>query len=267
MIYQTTLLTSYLSICMINVLLKGGITRMAKITASKKKLSVYVIEEIKRMLIAGELQEGSKLPNQNEFAKQLGVSRLTLREAMQRLSQIGVIVEKPGVGTHIIKGDPSLWDMQVEAPLLADAQATIELLEARRALEITIVKASVKRVTQSEISMLKKDIVNMEKALKKNDMKAYLKSDMAFHFHLANASHNRYLLRMLKDIQNLLEQFMLEAFSELPQLLPDSMHYHEQIFEHLVNHELEEAVKSMSDHISSIEGLLKEYYTARNVSF
>lgn len=240
---------------------------MAKITTSKKKLSVYVIEEIKRMLVAGELQEGSKLPNQNEFAKHLGVSRLTLREAMHTLSQISVIVEKPGVGTHIIKGDPSLWDIQVEAPLLSDAQATIELLEARRALEITIVKASVQRITLSEITMLKNDIALMGKALKENDMKSYLKSDMAFHFHLANASHNRYLLRMLKDIQNLLEQFMLEAFSELPQLLPDSMRYHEQIFEHLINHELEEAVKNMSDHIGSIEELLKEYYATRNVSF
>ncbi len=238
---------------------------MAKISSAKKKLSDYVIDEIKRMLISGELQEGSKLPNQNDFATQLGVSRLPLREAMQRLSQMGVIVEKPGVGTHIIAGDPSLWDMKVEAPLLSDAKATLELIEARRCLEITIVKASVNRITKEDIEKLKKDIATMERALKRQDRTAYLKSDMAFHFHLANASHNRYLLRMLKDIQALLEQFMMEAFSEIPALLPDSMHYHEQIFEHLIKHEHREAVQSMSDHIGSIEIVLKDYYERRNI--
>lgn len=217
------------------------------------------------MLRSGELQEGSKLPNQNDFAKQLGVSRLPLREAMQKLSQMGVIIEKPGVGTHIIAGDPSLWDFKVEAPLLTDTEATLELIEARRSLETTIVKASVSRINDDDIELLKKDIVNMRRALSRKDQTAYLKNDMAFHFHLANASHNRYLLRMLKDIQNLLEQFMMEAFSEIPELLPDSIQHHEQIFQHLINHELTETVQSMTDHIESIEVMLKRYYSARNI--
>jgi len=240
---------------------------MAKISAVKKKLSDYVIDEIKRMLISGELQEGSKLPNQNDFAKQLGVSRLPLREAMQKLAQMGVIVEKPGVGTHIIVGDPSLWDMKVEAPLLTDTQATLELIEARKSLEITIVKASVDRVDMDDIEKLKKDIQNMRRALKRQDRTTYLKNDMAFHFHLATASHNRYLLRMLKDIQALLEQFMMEAFNEIPALLPDSMHHHEQIFQHVLKHEHQEAVQGMTDHIGSIENILKDYYKRRNIRF
>lgn len=252
---------------MIYVSLFGWSKQMAKISSVKKKLSDYVIEEIKRMLISGELKEGSKLPNQNDFAKQLGVSRLPLREAMQKLAQMGVIVEKPGVGTHIIAGDPSLWDFKVEAPLLSDAEATLELIEARRSLEITIVKASVSRINNDDIELLKKDIVTMKRALQKNDKTAYLKNDMAFHFHLANASHNRYLLRMLKDIQTLLEQFMMEAFNEIPELLPDSIQHHEQIYQHLINHELHETVQSMTDHISSIEDMLKKYYAARNIRF
>ena len=54
----------------------------------RKKLSDSVIEEIKRMLLSGELQEGDKLPNQNEFAAQLGVSRPSLREALNTLTLI-----------------------------------------------------------------------------------------------------------------------------------------------------------------------------------
>lgn len=238
---------------------------MAKIAPVKKKRADYIIDEIKRMLFAGELQEGSKLPNQNDFAKQLGVSRLSLREAMQTLSQMGVIVEKPGVGTHIIVGDPALWNMKVEAPFLSDSQATLELIDARRFLETTIVGASVDRVTMEDMKKLEKDISDMNRALKRQDMAAYLKSDMAFHLHLAAASHNRYLLRMLMDIQALLEQFMMEVFKEIPDLIPDSINHHKQIFQHLQNHELQKAVQGMADHIGSIETFLKDYYKRRKI--
>ena len=47
---------------------------------NKKKLADSVIEEIKRMIQNGELKEGYKLPNQNAFAAQLGVSRTSLRD-------------------------------------------------------------------------------------------------------------------------------------------------------------------------------------------
>jgi len=76
---------------------------------NKPKLADYVIEEIKDMLRSGQLAEGSKVPNQNEFAKQLGVSRLSLREALHTLQIFGIVEQKPRTGTIIINGDPDTW--------------------------------------------------------------------------------------------------------------------------------------------------------------
>jgi GntR family transcriptional regulator, transcriptional repressor for pyruvate dehydrogenase complex len=242
-----------------------GVVSMAKISTSKRKLSDYVLDEIKRMLISGELKEGDKLPNQNEFAMQLGVSRLPLREAMQKLSQLGVIEEKPGVGTRIISGDPSTWAVKLEAPFLSDSQAALELLEARRILETAIILASVKRLDDDDINALHNDIIRMESALKKKDTRAYLKSDLDFHFHIASGTHNRFLMNMLQTIHKLLEQFMMEIFNEIPNLIPDSMEYHTRIFDHVRNHELKAAAASMKGHLGSIEHLLKEYYKERKI--
>lgn len=238
---------------------------MGRISTSRRKLSDYVLDEIKRMLIEGELKEGDKLPNQNEFAAQLGVSRLPLREAMQKLSQLGVIDEKPGVGTRIIKGNPATWETDLQAPFLSDAQAALELLEARRALETTIIQASMKKLKENDILLLQEDIDRMERALSRQDVGAYLKSDMSFHFHLAGGAHNRYLMHMLQTIQKLLEQFMMEIFSEIPALIPDSMTHHQRIFEHIKNYDMKAATASMKGHLSSIEALLKEYYVHRGI--
>lgn len=238
---------------------------MGRISSSRRKLSDYVLDEIKRMLIEGELKEGDKLPNQNDFAAQLGVSRLPLREAMQRLSQLGVIDEKPGVGTRIIKGDPSTWVSNLQAPFLSDAQAALELLEARRTLESTIIQASMRNLKNDDMLLLQDDIDKMERALEKKDKEAYLQGDLSFHFHLAAGTHNRYLMHMLKTIQKLLEQFMMEIFNEIPALIPDSMIHHKRIFEHVKNHDLKAATASMKGHLGSIEVLLKQYYSQRGI--
>ncbi|MBU0733749.1 MAG: GntR family transcriptional regulator [Proteobacteria bacterium] len=61
----------------------------------KKKLSYSVLEEIGRMVEAGELKRGDKLPPQDQLAAQLGVSRPSLREALRAMEMIGAIEQRP----------------------------------------------------------------------------------------------------------------------------------------------------------------------------
>jgi GntR family transcriptional repressor for pyruvate dehydrogenase complex len=233
---------------------------MAKISQVRKKLSDYVIDEIKRMLVSGEIKEGAKLPNQNEFAKNLGVSRLPLREAMYKLRLLGVIEEKPGAGTRIIKGVPAIWEDRLEAPFLSDHQAALEFLEARRLMESAMISFSIDHIDKDDIANLRKDIQTMRTALKNGDIESYLSADLAFHSHMASATHNRYLGHMLATIQNLLRQFMMEAFQEIPKLISDSMQHHEKILKYITEHKLKAAVDSINGHLDSIIRLLKEYY-------
>ncbi|MFA5447391.1 MAG: FadR/GntR family transcriptional regulator [Sphaerochaeta sp.] len=235
---------------------------MAKIRPTKRKLADYVFDEIKRMLIDGQLKEGDKLPNQVDFAAQLGVSRLPLREAMQRLSQLGVIEEKPGAGTRIINGNPETWGEEPKAPFLSDKEAAFELLDARRILEINVIQSSYERLTADDVILLEQDIRNMEEALRNEDTSTYLKNDMLFHFHLTNGAHNRYLNHMLLTLHSLLEQFMIEIFEIIPHLVNTSMNFHRSIFEAIKERNFSLAAQHMQSHLSNIDGLLTEFYAA-----
>jgi len=79
------------------------------VSINRRKLSDPVIEEIRGMIKRGELQPGDKLPNQNEFAAQLGVSRTVLREALQTLTRLRVIEQRPKHGTVILAKTPFLY--------------------------------------------------------------------------------------------------------------------------------------------------------------
>lgn len=64
---------------------------------------LLVIEQVKEKITKGELEPGARLPSEMELAKQLHVSRNTLREALRILEEEGIILRKHGIGTFVNK--------------------------------------------------------------------------------------------------------------------------------------------------------------------
>lgn len=62
---------------------------------------LIVIEQIKEKISSGKLEPGERLPSETVFAKELGVSRNTLREALRILEEENIIIRKHGVGTFV----------------------------------------------------------------------------------------------------------------------------------------------------------------------
>jgi GntR family transcriptional repressor for pyruvate dehydrogenase complex len=231
-------------------------------TIRKKKLADAVIEEIKRMLVDGELREGDKLPNQNAFAAQLGVSRPSLREALHTLSLIGAIEQRPGMGTVIKSGNPALWSEKLFPPLVSDVKASLELIEARRFIETGAAELAVEHATEKEIQKLGKIVRDMTRALDQGRPQDYSALDMEFHYQIAGAAHNRFVMHMFVTIRGLMEQFIREAFTVVPGLLERSLSYHTRIFESIRTRNTYQAVATMKQHIKDIQKSLEEHYQA-----
>ncbi|MEK4030136.1 MULTISPECIES: GntR family transcriptional regulator [Bacillaceae] len=71
------------------------------IKSDSRHLYLQVIDRLKRDIEAGVYKEREKLPSEFELAKQLGVSRATLREALRILEEENVIIRRHGVGTFV----------------------------------------------------------------------------------------------------------------------------------------------------------------------
>lgn len=94
------------------------------------------IDEIKQMLVDGELRPGDKLPIERELAARLGVSRNTLREAVRALIAVRVLQARQGDGTYVTSLAPDLLlaSLGFVADLHRDA-AVLQFLHVRRVLE------------------------------------------------------------------------------------------------------------------------------------
>lgn len=233
---------------------------MASVAGKRKKLSAIVIDEIRRMIESGELKEGDRLPNQNRFAEELGVSRPSLREALSQLTNAGVVEQKPRAGTILKVANTDLWFGLPFAPVLSDRPATLELIEARKEIEPMATRLAVARLEPSDLRKIGASLEKMEEFFTAGARREYLKEDLTFHYLIAKAGRNRYVLQMLINLKLLMEEFMRESFDEIEGLLGSSLTHHRAIYAAIAERNPEAAVLAMRNHIQDIESALGGYY-------
>ena len=231
---------------------------MARIV--KKKLSDSVLDEITRMFDSGELKEGDKLPNQNALAAQLGVSRASLRESLHTLAITGVLEQRPGFGTIVRGRLPKNFSDFLSLPLISDATETIELVEARRYIEVANVELAVEHATDEEVAELNRLVMAMADAVRSQDQAAYVQLDAEFHHLLAKATGNRFMVHLFLTIRRIMQQFITESFSALPKMLDRSLADHKRIYEAILHRNRSLAVKEMTRHLANIRKAMENFY-------
>ena len=148
---------------------------------SRSTLSEQVTEQLREAILAGIYSQGTQL-NEAELARQFGVSRGPLREAMQRLIQEGLLYSKPHHGVFI----PELTDKDLED--IYFAREAIETAALRR------VMMSGKAVEVAKI--LSRHIDNMVTAMAEDNWAAVVDHDLSFHMQLVNSAGSDRLSRL-----------------------------------------------------------------------
>ncbi|GGR75808.1 MULTISPECIES: FadR/GntR family transcriptional regulator [Streptomyces] len=164
----------------------------AKIASVRTRASRVVVVEIERALASGELKVNDRLPSERELSKRLGVSRATVREAIQELVGDGLL------GAH--PNDPTGgWRIQEpsEAPfrraLLSTSRfhnAVDDLVQFRVFLESTAASLAAAHRTEEHLAEMRKRQDALRELID-GDPVAFGEADAAFHHAVAEASGNR----------------------------------------------------------------------------
>ena len=146
---------------------------------SGKKLYEQVLERIKGMIAQGTYQKGDMLPSEKEHMEMMGVSRITVREALRLLSEAGVIETRKGKGSFILIDRTQLTP---ELMALKDYQQVfLHSTDARILLEPAIAQKAAAEASAEELKVLEECVC------------ATLPED-AFHRTLIGMLHNPILL-------------------------------------------------------------------------
>ncbi len=161
-----------------------------------KLLAQSIADRIMSMITDGErFSPGDKLPNENDFSKELKISRNTLREAIRILNTYGILEIRRGKGTFIT--DAAFKSgMKTDLDPISYAKVdTKDLFEIRLILEPEAAYLAAKRGTDVEIQQIAElcDII----AGKIRNHEDRTRDEHLFHSAIAQATHNKFMNNMI----------------------------------------------------------------------
>ena len=206
-----------------------------------------VLLQLKKMLIDGEWAPGSKIPSENELAELFEVSRITVRQALQKLNALGLIETRLGDGSYVRNLDiGDSMNALIPVMYLGD-QSDAQVFEFRQIIETGCTKLAVNRATKKDIEELKIILAEMVSCKDNSDIKGFSKADLKFHFKLAQITRNALFIKTNSILQDVLEQSMDTVIDKMG--FENGIYYHQQIIRAFENRNEDEAVKMMTAHI------------------
>lgn len=214
-----------------------------------KKVNVgeQVFRQLKEMILKGEWPAEKKIPSENELAEMLHVSRITVRQALQKLNALGLIETRPGEGSFVKQPDAG-DNMNALIPVMyLGNQSPKEVFEFRQIIETESVRLAAKRVSRKDIQALRDTLQEMIWCRDHSDPKGFSESDLQFHLQIAQITKNSLIIRINSILQDVLGRSMDEVISKMG--CENGIYYHEQIIKAVEAHDEEKAVQLMKEHI------------------
>jgi len=223
-----------------------------------KRISDEVFEQIRELIIQGKLKPGDKLPPERELATQMGVSRPTLREAINKLEAKGLLEQRQGGGTFVKSLGDDIVDNAFEEYAANKKDAILDIMEVRKILETWAAYTAAERITEKEINQLEQYLAEMEDALKGGQI-GY-DSDADFHSTISYATKNIFLIHIMNTIYQWIEKISYEVRKRLyNDYYKHDLLYkqHKAIFTAIKNRDPLEAYNAMLNHMNYVMDSLK----------
>ena len=202
-------------------------------------------------IISGKLKPGDKLPSQDKLAKQFDVSRNTIREAIYKLTVMGLLITKQGAGTIVNISSPTSYMASLSDHLLLHPTTVREFIEARVIVEQATVRLAVLRARPEDLEMLSGIIDQQKEAFNNNDPETFIQLDGKFHVALARMSGNSVLLKFLETVRELLHNF-IAGVSRLPGGIESAINCHREILETMRSRDSKKAEEKILQHLYDV---------------
>lgn len=174
-----------------------------KYVLQREGVSEQIFHVLKEKITSKEWKPGMKISSENELAAQFGVSRMSARNALQRLCALGLLETRVGEGTFV--KEFSLADYFKEAAGLIGKEKTInEIREFRIPFETDYLRLACERRTQEDIDDLKAIHHRMEELSEGTDFDAYFNADTEFHHRICEMTRNQVYIMISAAIWELL---------------------------------------------------------------
>ena len=214
-----------------------------------RRLYRQIAEQIRGLITSGEYLVGARLPPERDLAKQLRVSRPSVREALIALEVEELVEVRVGSGIYVRA--PSA--VALIAPGIANGgphAGPFELIRARKAIEGECAALAAKEGKRAQVTQIADALRRMEEDAHK--MAQPLDADRLFHLRIAEATNNGALVYVVKTLW---EERGGPLFTKLqhhfdtPKSWSSAIREHAAVFEAIRDHDPDAARAMMHQHM------------------
>lgn len=218
---------------------------------SRETLADQVARQLLAYIEEHRLQPGALLPSSQQLAREFGVSRPVIREALRSLAGRSVIEVVNGKGAVVRPLSAQPLGTFFQRAMQLDHTSAQEMLEVRRGLERQSARLAAERRTDAELARLRERVGALREAVA--DVDGYLDLDVAFHVALAEAAHNTMLSHLVTSMRQALRASMdVVRVRQHPAVRLRVQDAHEAVVEAVAARDSAAAERAMEAHFEAI---------------
>ncbi|MBD1565952.1 GntR family transcriptional regulator [Vibrio sp. SA48] len=217
----------------------------------KTKLSDSVAEELEKLIMNKTLKEGDTLPSERDLMTAFDVGRPSVREALMKLSQKGLVEIKSGEKTRVTKPCTQTLINNVSGlaiGLLAQKEGKRQFEQLRQVFEIAIVREAAIVRTETDLKILYNTL--QQNKLNCDDYDAFVNSDIAFHRCIIDIIKNP----MISSLYESLISWLIKTRnpSDYTPYHIQNYHEHVKIYEAIAEGDPNKADQCMREHLDAV---------------
>ncbi|NRQ33663.1 FadR family transcriptional regulator [Nonomuraea sp. NN258] len=190
-------------------------------TVGRISLVDAAIAELRQEIANGTWPVGSKIPSESQLATTLGVSRLSVREAVRVLVHAGLLTTRQGDGTYVTASDES----QVALRRHLSRAAAMDIIDVRRGLDLVAARLAAGKRTDDDLDRMRQALSRRAAAGRAVDLDGFADADVDFHLAVAQAAHNPVLADLYRSMSDALRDSVRhDHCMERAVLGPDTSH-------------------------------------------
>jgi GntR family transcriptional repressor for pyruvate dehydrogenase complex len=221
------------------------------------KLSDEVYNQIVSLISSGKLKPGDKIPSERDLAADLGISRQSVREALNRAEVMGLIDVRQGEGSFILSSINKSLKPPLTIIIEKEAERIFEFIEIRKLIEGWCAEKAASEATSEDLKNMEEILAKMKKVASKD--KQWEELDLELHLSFAKATHNVIAVHMMEALKTNFKPFFKFAKSMPRSEKIDVLwQHHFEIFTAIKSRNPQAAQKKVIDHLNFIEKKLKE---------
>ncbi|WP_027911200.1 GntR family transcriptional regulator [Pseudomonas sp. URMO17WK12:I4] len=231
----------------------------------QRRLSDDIVERLEAMILEGTLKAGERLPAERVLAEQFGVSRPSLREAIQKLAAKGLLISRQGGGTYVCENLGSTFSDPLMHLLESSADAQRDLLEFRHTLEGSCAYYAALRATDVDRRRLSEAFERLQDCYGRAGEVTRAEEGVAdanFHLAIAEASHNAVLLHTIRGLFDLLKRNVVTNIGGMYALRGETRGMlnaqHRALYEAIIEGRAEDARSLSNQHIDYVQEVLAD---------